>query len=65
MWDIVGRKPGGLDGFRFSSAMSSYGDEHPEWTYDELDHFLAAPRKYISGTSMGFAGCVNLKNGQT
>jgi cytochrome c len=27
-----------------------------EWTYERLSNFLAAPKKYISGTSMGFAG---------
>lgn len=56
LWDVVGRKPGGHDGFRYSSAMSAYGAENPEWTYEALDNFLAAPKKYIDGTSMGFAG---------
>jgi cytochrome c len=56
LWDIVGRKPGGLDGFRYSAAMGTYGGENPEWTYEELDHFLASPKKLIAGTSMGFAG---------
>jgi cytochrome c len=27
-----------------------------EWTYERLSNFLAAPKKYISGTTMGFAG---------
>ena len=36
--------------------MTAYGDENPEWTYESLDNFLAAPKKYINGTSMGFAG---------
>ena len=26
------------------------------WTYDELNKFLASPRGYISGTNMTFAG---------
>ena len=56
LWDIVGRKPGGLDGFGYSSAMNAYAGDNPEWTYENLDNFLAAPKKYISGTSMGFAG---------
>ncbi|MEM9631451.1 MAG: cytochrome c family protein [Pseudomonadota bacterium] len=56
LWDIVGRKPGGVDGFRYSSAMTAYGEQNPEWTYEELDHFLASPKKLINGTSMGFAG---------
>lgn len=56
LWDIVGRKPGAHEGFGYSSAMVSYGDEKAEWTYEGLDNFLAAPKNYISGTSMGFAG---------
>lgn len=56
LWDIVGRLPGGHDGFGYSSAMQAYGTENPEWTYEGLDNFLAAPKKYLSGTSMGFAG---------
>jgi cytochrome c len=27
-----------------------------KWTFDHLNHFLAAPKKYIAGTAMGFAG---------
>ncbi len=56
LWDVVGRKPGGVDGFGYSSAMVAFGEEHPEWTFEQLDLFLAAPKKHINGTSMGFAG---------
>ncbi|MTI44650.1 cytochrome c [Roseibium hamelinense] len=56
LWNVMGRKPGGLDGFGYSSAMTAYGEEKPEWTYEGMDNFLAAPKQYISGTSMGFAG---------
>lgn len=56
LWNIVGRAPGGYDGFRYSSAMVSYGEANAEWTYEGLDNFFAAPKKYISGTSMAFNG---------
>ncbi len=56
LWNVVGRQPGSADGFGYSSAMSEFGSENSEWTYEELDHFLTAPKKFISGTSMGFAG---------
>ncbi|MEP3430726.1 MAG: cytochrome c family protein [Roseibium sp.] len=56
LWDIVGRKPGGADGFRYSSAMVEYGDTNSTWTYENLNAFLEAPKKEVAGTSMGFAG---------
>ncbi len=56
LWNIVGRAPGGADGFGYSSALTAYGSENPAWTYENLDNFLAAPKKYISGTSMAFPG---------
>ena len=27
-----------------------------KWTYDHLYHFLLAPKKFVPGTAMGFAG---------
>jgi len=56
LWNIVGRKPGGADGFGYSASMVSFGEENPEWTYEALNQFLTAPKKLVSGTSMGFAG---------
>lgn len=56
LWNIVGRAPGGVDGFKYSAAMATYGESNPAWTYENLDNFLTAPKKYLSGTSMGFAG---------
>jgi len=57
LWDVVGNERGkGRNGFNFSSAMKAKGGE---WTYDELDKFLTAPREYIPGTAMTFAGIKN------
>lgn len=56
LWNVIGRKPGGTDGFGYSAAMQAYGAENDAWTFENMDSFLAAPKKYISGTSMGFAG---------
>jgi cytochrome c len=56
LWDTVGRKPGGHEGFGYSAAMVAFGEEHPEWTYEQLDLFLASPKQHVPGTSMGFAG---------
>ena len=56
LWNIVGRAPGSHEGFGYSSAMTAYGEANAEWTYESLDNFFAAPKKYIDGTSMAFAG---------
>jgi len=56
LWDVIGRKPGGHEGFGYSAAMIAYGETHEAWTYEELDHFLAAPKKHIDKTAMAFAG---------
>lgn len=54
LWNIVGDERGkGKGGFNFSAAMKAKGGE---WTYDELNKFLANPRGYIPGTNMSFAG---------
>lgn len=56
LWDIVGRKPGAHEGFRYSNAMLAYGESVGQWTYEELDHFLEAPKRLVAGTTMGYAG---------
>ncbi len=54
LWGVVGDERGkGRGGFNFSAAMKAKGGE---WTYDELNKFLANPRAYIPGTNMTFAG---------
>jgi cytochrome c len=54
LYGILGEEIGkGVGGYAFSDAMAGHGGE---WTYEDLDHFLAAPRQYIPGTKMTFAG---------
>lgn len=43
-------------GFAYSDAMAKHKAEAPIWTYDELDHFINAPGRYVPGTKMSFAG---------
>jgi cytochrome c len=43
----------GRNGFNFSAAMKSKGGE---WTFDDLNKFIANPKGFIPGTAMGFAG---------
>lgn len=53
LWGVVGRKRASAPGFNYSAAMKAKGGE---WTFDELNKFLAGPGAYILGTSMTFAG---------
>ena len=47
------KKGAGKGGFNFSAAMKAKGGE---WTFDDLNKFLANPKAFIPGTAMGFAG---------
>ena len=43
----------GKGGFAFSDALKSKGGS---WSFENLDHWLASPREFASGTKMSFAG---------
>lgn len=53
LWGVVGRPKASEAGFNYSAAMKAKGGN---WTFDELNHFIANPRGYIAGTNMTFAG---------
>src|ERR1700727_1732474 len=54
LYGIVGDKRGeGRGGFNFSAAMKAKGGE---WTFDDLNKFIANPKGFVPGTAMGFAG---------
>jgi cytochrome c len=53
LWGVVNRPRASEAGFNYSAAMKSKGGT---WTYDELNKFLANPRRDIPGTAMTFAG---------
>ncbi|MEW5683528.1 MAG: cytochrome c family protein [Pseudomonadota bacterium] len=56
LWGVVGAKPASHPGFAYSPAMTAHAAAAPVWTYDELDAFLKAPQKHVSGTKMTFVG---------
>ena len=59
LWDIVGSGMGGNKGYAYSKAMAGMGGT---WSYEELNAFLAAPKGYVKGTKMTFAGVKKAKD---
>jgi cytochrome c len=53
LFGIVNRPKASHAGFNYSAPMKAKGGE---WTYENLDQFLAAPKAYVPGTSMSYAG---------
>tara|TARA_B100001057_G_scaffold484483_1_gene562633 strand:+ start:60 stop:602 length:543 start_codon:yes stop_codon:yes gene_type:complete len=53
LYNVVGRKVGIVDDYKYSKALSGYGKE---WTFEELNGYLIKPAKWIKGTKMAFAG---------
>ncbi|MEZ2130137.1 MULTISPECIES: cytochrome c family protein [unclassified Sinorhizobium] len=57
LFGVVDRPIASHEGFAYSSAMKDFSKGGSEkWTFDHLNHFLMAPKKYVAGTAMGFAG---------
>jgi len=53
LYNVVGRAVGGVDGYKYSKTLASYGKE---WTFAELNGFLKKPASYLKGTKMSYAG---------
>lgn len=53
LWNVVGIKVAHSDTFAYSSAFKAHKGE---WTYENLNHYLYKPQKFIPGTKMAFAG---------
>jgi len=57
LWDIVDRPVAEHEGFAYSAGMKEFSKGGAEkWTYDNLNHFITSPKKFVKGTAMGFAG---------
>ena len=57
LYGVVDRPIASHEGFAYSAAIKDFSKGGAEkWTFDHLNHFLTAPKKYIPGTAMGFAG---------
>jgi cytochrome c len=55
LWGIVGRPVAAHEGFSYSAGLKSFA-AGGAWDYEKLSGFLAAPKAYVKGTAMGFAG---------
>ena len=53
LYNVVGRKVGVVNDYKYSKALSGYGKK---WTFEELNGYLIKPAKWIKGTKMAFAG---------
>ncbi len=53
---IVNRPAAAVEGFRYSKALKKAGEEGLVWNEENLDKWLANPRKFIPGNRMAFAG---------
>ncbi|MGA0596926.1 c-type cytochrome [Enterovirga sp. CN4-39] len=58
LFGVIGHPKGAHEGFNYSAALKAKGGE---WTFDDLDHFLANPKGFVPGTIMAFAGISNPK----
>jgi cytochrome c len=50
---VMGKKHGAVAGFAYSDGMVALPGV---WDWDAMDKWLAAPKKYLPGTKMSFAG---------
>jgi len=53
LWGIVGKEKGTAGGYAYSDAIRDMGGD---WSYDDLNAFLANPKGFLKGTKMNFAG---------
>ena len=53
LYNVVGRKVGAVNDYKYSKALSAYEKER---TFEELNGYLIKPAKWIKGTKMAFAG---------
>ena len=53
LYNVVGRKVGVLDDYKYSKALAEY---EKNWNFEELNGFLLNPKDWIKGTKMAYAG---------
>ncbi len=53
LFGVVNEKKAARAGFNYSAALKGKGGD---WSFDDLNKFIANPKGYVPGTAMGFAG---------
>ena len=53
LWDVVGRKIASVAGFACSDSLKGMSGD---WSYEELNKWIADPKAMASGTKMTFPG---------
>jgi len=53
LYNVVGGNKGTGSGFAYSDALTAMGGD---WSYADLNAFLAKPKDFLPGTKMTFAG---------
>jgi cytochrome c len=56
LYGVVGRPEGSHEGFAYSEGMLEHNKAGDVWTYENLNAFITAPKAYVKGTKMSFAG---------
>lgn len=54
LWDVVERQIASHEGYAYDDAIKAKSSE--KWTYENLDAFITAPKKFVPGTKMAYGG---------
>ena len=53
LYGVIGRDVAAVEGFRYSRALT---DIDGNWTYEQMNDWLASPSSFARGTTMSYAG---------
>jgi cytochrome c len=54
--DVVGRKPGSVEGYNYSEAMKAFGASGAVWDEATIDKYLENPKDFVPKNKMTFVG---------
>ena len=54
LWDIVEKPIGAIPAFAYSDGIKAMAGKN--WTYADMDAWLKAPKEFVKGTKMSYAG---------